>query len=97
MNQPHETDHWAPGTFAFIEYGDCRHAIAAVKYLHGRFLEERIIECELTTREMNLDARGVYCDEELFRKIEQETAAWAGFVPNEEPIFKESHDDSVAV
>ena len=52
-----ETEHWAPGTFAFIEYGDCRHAIEAVKFLHGKHLQDRIIECELTHREMNIEVK----------------------------------------
>ena len=91
-----ETDHWAPGTFAFIEYGDCRHAVEAVKFLHGRHLIDRIIECELTTRDMNIDVRGVHCDEALFLKIEQ-SPDWQIFVPNNEPIFTESSAGGVYV
>ena len=80
-----QTEHWAPGTFAFVEYTSSKHAANAVKDLHGQILDGRTLAVEFTTRIINIETRGVYTDEEMFELCEQNKVL-RGSVPMNELV-----------
>ena len=91
-----QTEHWAPGTFAWIEFCDCRHAVAACKKLHGTYLQNRMVECEVTARDMNCGVAGVWYDDFIFEKVE-ETIEWSRVVSHAEEVDAVEPDGSVFV